>query len=62
MTAEAAVTLRAQAAHARELAENMLNRAAADELRRIAAKLEAEADEIGSRQATSRIPPPTTGA
>lgn len=61
MTAETAAALRAQAAHARRLAENMYNRDAQAELRAIADTLDAQADEIEAIAAVDR-PPPADGA
>lgn len=62
MTSEAAAALRAQAEHARALADNMHNLQAQAELRQIAAALDAEATEIESAQEINALPPPTKGA
>ncbi len=62
MPSEAAAALRAQAAHARELADNMHNLQAQAELRQIADALDAEADELDRGEADNFMPPPEQGA
>ena len=57
MHVETAAELRAQAAHARDLADEMTNHDAQTELRQIADTLEAQADELHIVQAYNEMPP-----
>ena len=56
MLVETPTQLRSQAAHARHLADGMLNREAQSELRGIAQALETQADELEGGQAPGPIP------
>ena len=53
MTSERVAQLRAQAAHARRLAEEMYNRDAQAEMRQIADALDAQADGLERGEATN---------
>lgn len=62
LTTLTAADLRAQAAHARQLADNMYNRQAQAELRQVADALEAQAQEMEGADAAKWIPPPAQDA
>ena len=57
MHVETAAELRARAAHARHLADEMYNQEAQAELRRIADALDAKANELEQTEAHNPIPP-----
>ena len=58
MPANTAADLRAQAAHARHLADNMNNEEAARELRQIADAFDADAHNLEVGELPSLVPPP----
>ena len=58
MPAATAAELRAQASHARHLADKMNNEDAEQELRQIADALEADADDLDVSEPPTLMPPP----
>lgn len=58
MHVETAAEIRAQAMHARGLANEMRNHEAQTELRQIADALDTQADELETGQAYNEMPPP----
>ena len=60
MHVETAAELRARAAHARHLADEMYNREAQAELRRIAEALDARANELEQAEGHNLMPPGNT--
>lgn len=61
MHVETAAELRSRAAHARHLADEMYNREAQAELRRVADTLDAKAKELEQTEVQNLMPPGSNG-